>query len=465
MQAELFASAEKTHKFYVPDVATKQLSIITSKDSRKLRVSSNLLPMFGFNTGQRIGISKLPDGVEVTFDDYGPQKIYERKYTNRKNNHEAVLELSNAEVMSQFPPYVNRFHVEMRQGSVKLRQILERAFSARKALRELANPATMFAALTSGVDIHAAQQLGFNIAGIVEWRSPESRDKSDLTETGVMTAVANNRIGAVFNEDIYKLDWSHVADTLDLPHVGVFHISLQCDGFSQLTPADYKVVGINTTRDMIFPALDGIKRLEPAVVVIEQVEGFATSAEWQLFSLQLKRMGYYITDRVMDARDYGGLTSRKRFYAIASLFPAATLPEPTPRRTTPIWDEFIVPHLADCRDITHCKAINDGAKCGRLRVVDKHKTYSNTPVKSCARQAKDSLCLKHNDRYLMPSESLRKALLSIPQDFNTDVVGATMASEIIGQSIEYGMHHQIMKCVKEHILENIGHCTVSTFTK
>lgn len=463
MQAELFASDQKTHRFNVPKVATKQLKIATAGDVRKLRVSSNLLPMFGFNAGQRIGINKISNGVEITFDDAGRQKIYERKYNSRRNSPcEAILELKNAEVMAQFPKHVSRFSVEMRHGNVKLRQLLDRAFSARKALRQLANPTTMFAALTSGVDIHAAQQLGFDIAGIVELRKQEARDRTDLTETGVLTAVANNNIGAIFNEDIYNLDWSKVADTLDIPHVPVLHCSLSCDAFSTLSSGKYAEIGLETDRDMAFSLLDGIKRLEPSMVIVEQVPAFAKSAEYQLFRLQLQRMGYYITEKIMDARDYGDITSRKRFHMIASFYPGATLPEPTPRRTTPVWDEFIAPHLSECRDITHSKSITDGEKSGRLRIVDKHKTYSNTPVKSCYRMANDTLCLEHEGRFLLPSEKLRKVLLSIPTDFNTDVVGETIASEIIGQSISYGMHHQILACVKNHILENVGHCTVST---
>lgn len=466
MQAELFAnpvSADKMHRFNVPNVVTKQLKIATVGDVRKLRVSSNLLPMYGFEKGRRIGINKISNGVEITFDDRGRQKVYERTYRHRRNSpSEEVLEFSSAEVMAQFPKHVSRFSVEMRHGSVKLRQLLERAFSARKALRQLANPATLLGALSSGVDIHAAQSLGYDVCGLIEIRPREARDRTDLSETGVLTAVANNKIGAVFNENIFNLDWNKVSDMLDIPHVPILHCSLSCDAFSSLSSGKYEEIGLDTDRDMAFSLLDGIKRLVPSVVIVEQVPLFASSAEYQLFRIQLERMGYYITSKIMDARDYGDITSRKRFYMVASLYPGATLPETTPRRTTPVWDEFIAPYLAGCRDVSHSKSINDGAKSGRLRIVDKHKTYSNTIIKSCLRMANDTMVLEHEGRYLLPSEELRKVLLSIPADFNTEVVGATIASEIIGQSISYGMHHQIMACVKTHILENVGHCTVST---
>lgn len=124
---------------------------------------------------------------------------------------------------------------------------------------------------------------------------------------------------------------------------------------------------------------------------------------------------------------------------------------------------WIVPYLHDCRDVTDSKSIQDGAACGRLRVITPEKTYANTPVKSHNRQAKDSICILHEGRYLLPGEKMLKALLSIPQEFTTDCVGSTIATEIIGQSVEYGVVKQLMAAVKQHVVDNVGACTVSEF--
>lgn len=460
---KLISSDNMIRNSHIPTSITKQLKIASVGDHRKLRVSSNFLPMFGFGHNTRIKVDAVGNGVKVTADTNGTQKIYGRTYKQRKNNpFETVLELPGAAVMKQFPSYIERFHIEMRTGELFLRPIANMAFSIRSALRKLENPMQMFAALTSGIDIHAAASLGFEIKGIVEYRPNEARDKSDLTETGILTALANNKVGHVFNEDIYQLDWRNVANVLDMPHVPVVHASLQCDHFSNVCPSEFaNSYDIKTTRDMFIPFLEGIKTLQPAVVVIEQVAGFHTSTEWQLLAMQLRRMGYHINAETMDARDYGGLTSRSRMHAVCSIFPDFKMPASTPRRTESIWDEVIAPHLADCRDVTHSKAIQDGARVGRLRVINKSKPHSPTPIKSQDRMAKDTLVIEHNGRYLMPSEDLLKALLSIPSDFNLNIVGKTIATEVIGQSVDYGMHKRLLNAVKEHILTNIGRCSVS----
>lgn len=461
MQGTLFTDTRAAHRFFTPERVTKQLRVIRAGGDAtpKLRLSSNILPLMGFEPGQRIAVNPIPRGVEVTFDAGGKQKIYQRSYQHRRNNPtEAVMELRNQLIAAQFPPHVQRYHVDMQHGRITFKGLVERAFSARQALRALANPAQMFAAMTSGVDLHCARALGFEIAGVCEFRPQEARDKTDLTETGLMTAVANAPVRHVFNEDIYQLDWNRVADALDLPHVGVMMGSLQCDTFSSLCPKTHRDVDVSTTKDMFIPFLDGIKRLSPGVVLIEQVAGFGESYEWALLSVQLQRLGYHVEHRVLDARDYGGLTSRKRFYAVASLFPGMAWPQARARRTAPIWDQVIAPRLGECRDVTHSKAIQAGARCGRLRVINRTKPYSPTPVKSQARMAKDSLVIEEGGRYFMPSEALLKDLLSIPQDFQTAVVGKDIAAEVLGQSIEYGLHHQILAAVKDHLLLNVGPC-------
>lgn len=456
---------EPTHRFNVPDIVTKQLKFSQSGESRKIRVSSNFLRMYGFEAGKRIVTRHIHNGVSVKFDATGSQKIYERTYKHRRNAPtETVLELASKEIMSQFPSYMPRYHVTMKHGEIILKGIVDRAFSARNALRSLANPATMVAAMTSGVDIHSAQALGFTVKAVIEYRPTEMRDKTDKTEVGCLTAAANADIGVLFNEDIYEIDWRRAAELIDLPNVPVMLCSLQCDSFSTLAPKATREISINTTRDMFIPVLAGIRELQPAVIVFEQVAGFAGSSEYELLNIQLLRMGYNATTRVMDARDYGGITSRKRMYAVYSLFPNFELPEPTGRRENPIWNEVIAPRLHECRDVTSSKSLQKGAECGRLRTITRDKTYANTPVRSQSRCAKDSVVIEDGGRLYMPSESLLKDLLSIPQDFNTSVVGAESAVEIIGQSIEYGMHHKIMALVKKHILENIGHCTVSQFS-
>lgn len=455
---------------HIPDSITKVLKLTGTGDNRKIRVSSNFLPLYNFDIGDRINVaplSKAKGGIRVSLKTDGPQKIYHRTYKHRKNNPmEAVLELSSKEIMDTIPNHVSRIHVEMRRGGINITPIQELGFSVQSYLKKLRNPMQMFAALSSGVDIHSAQRLGFEIKGIVEYRPQEKRDKADLTETGVLTAIANNPIGHVFNEDIYSLDWNRVAELIEMPHVPVMHASLQCDHFSNVCPASVaESYSLETTRDMFIPLLDGVKRLKPGVLVIEQVEGFQKSTEWRLLTMQLERLGYFVDYKTLDARKQDGINSRKRMYAVCSIFPNFEFPENLEPNEKCIWDKYIAPHLVGCRDVTHSKSIQDGARVGRLRTIKRGKPYSPTPIKSQERMAKDTLVIEDDGRYFMPTEALLKSILSIPKEFDTNIVGKVISTEIVGQSIDYHMHHRVLESVKEHLMLNLGRCTVGHFQK
>lgn len=65
--------------------------------------------------------------------------------------------------------------------------------------------------------------------------------------------------------------------------------------------------------------------------------------------------------------------------------------------------------------------------------------------------SKDSVVIRDGDHYLFPDVELMKTLMQIPSSFSTDAVSLSVASEIIGQSVDYGMHHRITQSIKRHI--------------
>src|SRR5690606_38796152 len=74
-----------------------------------------------------------------------------------------------------------------------------------------------------------------------------------------------------------------------------------------------------------------------------------------------------------------------------------------------------------------------------------------TPVKSIARMAKDSIVLEPTDgTFLFPSEDLLKHLLGIGE-VDLNAVSATIATEVIGQSIDRPHHEMVMRAIRRHI--------------
>jgi hypothetical protein len=68
------------------------------------------------------------------------------------------------------------------------------------------------------------------------------------------------------------------------------------------------------------------------------------------------------------------------------------------------------------------------------------------------RGAKDSVFLAMADgTYRFPSNELLQFLNGIPSDMPFEKQAKDIESEIIGQSISYGMHHQLCEAIGQHL--------------
>lgn len=64
-------------------------------------------------------------------------------------------------------------------------------------------------------------------------------------------------------------------------------------------------------------------------------------------------------------------------------------------------------------------------------------------MKSQDRMAKDSVVIfdeQRDNKLFFPSKEMMTELMGIPKQFNLNVVGQSLMSEIIGQSVEYPMY-------------------------
>ena len=460
--------SQVTAQAYCPDIITKELAISRLADTRKIRLSSNLLPLVGFEKDTRFTCEPMGhlEGLRLTFDPSGTHKVHQRRYAKRKNNpFETQIDLNGQALINQsIPNYTERLHFQMRAGEILITPLVNRTFSIRRSLADCDDPFTSFVGMTSGVDALCLQRIGFTIDSVLEFRPQEARDNTDLTETGISSILANVAPRIVLNQNVFNVDWRKVEELVDLPAIGLLHMSPQCDDYSSLKNMEARqksVESLDTTRDMFMDCLRAFESLRPATGIIENVPSFGTSTEGELMKIRLRRMGYFVTDGVFDSREFGGLTSRKRYYMVASIWPGFAMPTPAAVSEASIWP-VIEKHLDDCRDVSHTSSVAKGIETGRIRTISKDSSSSPTFTKSQSRQAKDSVYIEHEGRYLLPSEFLMKELMSIPQSFNLDAVSSTIASEQIGQSICFSLHHAIAKAVHQHIADNVGHCTVST---
>lgn len=456
---ETFINPNVMASVHVPDQFTKSLAIHRFDGKRKIRLSTNLLEVMGWTKGIRTSMESLGEGkgIEITCNTKGKTQIYQRQYKRRKNNpFETQIDIQSQNLIdSSIYNYTEELHFSIRRGKILVTPLANRTFSIRRAMQNL-KELEAFVAMSSGIDQHCIQKAGFGISGLLEYRPQEKRDKIDYTETGIVNAMAQGYIRNVFNEDISKINWQQVKSTMENSEPVAFaHLSLQCDDFSVAKAKklkDRSMETLDTTIDLVYDGLRMIEEIQPGVVLVENVEGFANSQAGQILSVKLRKWGYHVSEGVFKGSEMGGLTSRKRYYLVASIFPNFEFPSETVSELS-AWD-LVQEEIHKLRDSTNNKAVIDGIKTDRIRFLKKGDKFSPTILKSQNRMAKDSLYIQDGNKILFPNEALLRKLSGFPESINLNCVGETIGSEIIGQSIDYPMHDRIIESVYKHINTN-----------
>lgn len=457
----------KELNFNIPELLTKRLAIKKlSNGKRKIVVSTNWLPLVGFeintpNTEKSLGRNKgiVIERVKDKGEAQGKvKKVYSRVYRTRRNNPiEAMLDIGGQKLLDEsFPTECSHVHIVFTQDRIEITPLTSHQERALNNAKKCEDPLSVFAACTSGVDLHAMVENDFTVNHCIEYRPFEKRDKRDLTETGALNVLANIKgIKSLYNEDITTIDTKRLAADAAKSPCTTFVISPVCDDFSNVKANSLKEKSLDDLSsgiDMGYDLLRIVEALAPPTILIENVSGWVKSDMYKIISLRLRRWGYKEHCLVADARDYGGLTSRKRAYSFFSVLPSSfDWEKPVERRTAPIWD-IIKRYLPDCRDVTHSKSLNDGKETGRLRVITPESTHSPTILKSQNRLAKDTCVISVDDKMYFPSEQLTKKLMGIGEDFTLENCSTTIASEIIGQSVDMGSHLPVIRSVKKHIM-------------
>jgi DNA (cytosine-5)-methyltransferase 1 len=134
-------------------------------------------------------------------------------------------------------------------------------------------------------------------------------DNNDVITTRTITAVAPM-------QELVADDWLMAR----MPRVEVLEAGIPCSGASRAgaakralrMPEEHPEVG-----HLFVTALAIIARLQPAVVVIENVTTMATSATAAVMRSWLRDAGYTVSEVTLNARDFGSLENRVRWFMIA----------------------------------------------------------------------------------------------------------------------------------------------------
>lgn len=465
-------------KVNVPEVATKLLKLRTANDKRIMTLSSNWLPLFGFHGDAQVVEEVIARGKGfrvrlANANDVKTKKVYVREYKSRSANPlkkdakrvEQLIETASQKLIEEAMGNANHTHITFRHGEITFVPVTN---AERKLLQDLSqdNKINTLVAMTGGVDCSVLEEGGFRVDTVVEYRPQEKRDKTDYTELTSLSALANCAPRVLCNEDIYTLDMNRLAALIGNTPVTVGHVSLQCDdfvgnGLKSKKDKEKSVDELSSTIDMFIPILNMLDAIKLPVLVVENVPGFMGTKDTpnpinDVFCLQLRRRGYKVHQQVFNSTAFGGYTTRKRMYLVAtSLGSDFSFPEPTGQKPNRVWSEIVVPNMAEImlHDITEGKVTKDAITSGRSAIISKDRPYSPTMMKAQGQSTKDSLMIEIDGRYYRPSTQVLKQLNSLPESFDAEWMPIDKAAQVIGQSICCKLHHSIMKSVKEHIFK------------
>ncbi|MAD75953.1 MAG: hypothetical protein CML20_14395 [Rheinheimera sp.] len=458
-------------KVNVPEIATKQLKLRTCNGLKRATLSSNWLMLFGFDGSQKVVEESLGDGKGIRVrlanpSDKNKKKVYQRVYNSRsanplnplKRRKERLIEIASQKLInSSLGKSCMHVHIVFKFGVLYFLPLEETQYKLIQNIDSNSKINTLVA-MTGGVDCHVLEKNNFNVDTVISFRPNDSRDKSDYTEFDCMSTLVNSAPRVLVNEDIYKLNSNRLATLVGDTPITVGHFSLTCTDFSSLKTKKAKMdalENLTSTIDMFICMVNIISALAIPVIVIENVEGFSNHAANDILSLQLKRRGFKIHQRVYKSEQHGGLSLRKRMYLVATTLDAPIqLPEPDDSTNVNVWEDVILKHWDEIeqRDVTDTKVMKDAIESGRARVIDSTKTHSPAIARSQSQDPKDAVVVERNGRYYRLPVVVQKAINSIPETFDLDWAPLDKASQIIGQSICCSLHERIMASVRSHII-------------
>lgn len=304
------------------------------------------------------------------------------------------------------------------------------------------------------------------------------------SDTDAIRAYEMNHPDTVtLNEDIRDIDTRRIRNILRKRRIHLLVGCPPCQGFSGLRRLNKEKIISDERNRLILDYLRFIDELRPLTIMMENVTGLA---EYYLFSnvvRELKKMGYSIEIKILDAKDYGVPQRRKRLVLVGSLIGLINIQKPTCEKVTvrnAIGDiesidktsdplhKITVNHTPRIREMIALIPKNGGSrkdlpkeyilKChleervgfddiyGRLRWDD----YSSTITGGCLNPSKGRFLHPEENRVITPREA--SLLQSFPSEYKFPLnVSKTSLAKMIGEALPPKFGYIQCKNIRNHL--------------
>jgi len=318
----------------------------THRGAPRLYLDTPALETAGLRPGCGVAIELHLGESRLTLraDAAGQRRVSQKQ---RNGRVVPVLDVNNADDLAPFVTLgvvriviaADAVHILLPAGAAKALARLAR-LTSKLALRQPLSTASL--AFGAGIASDALHE-GLAAAGVpcmLALANEICEDYAALATAYNPVVSAGTAVAAVPMQEAAQDDWLlQRVGTVDVLEAGI-----SCSGASKAGRAkrglsrmeDHPLVG-----HLIGAVLQLIGHLQPAIVVVENVESYSHTASAAILRGWLRDAGYAVAEAVLDASDFGSLEGRVRWFLVASppqlqldlqgLVPATVAGAPRPR--------------------------------------------------------------------------------------------------------------------------------------
>lgn len=274
----------------------------------------------GFSPGQKYDLRIEGNAVVLTVNDDGSRKVSSKK---RNDTDMPIVDINSKELLSLFDG-MTQIRVVVREGEVYLlplaSEIKKKERLDRISAKMNSGEALDMASLSHGGGVlsHAIHE-GLHEAGIAASLVFANEIREDLLiHAGEHNDAWNEKTAALSMpmQELAQDDWL----MQQLPKIDILEMGLPCSGASR---AGASKRGLEKMEDhpevghLAFSALMILHKIQPAVVLLENVPEYQSTASAMILRHQLRDMGYHVHEAILAGKDFGCMENRVRWCMVA----------------------------------------------------------------------------------------------------------------------------------------------------
>ena len=323
---------------------------------------------------------------------------------------------------------------------------------------------------------------GMELAGF------NTRVAVEIDADAVLTYKMNHKKTEVIQDDIRLIKAREIKARLNGKQLHLLAGCPPCQGFSSVRKLNRKQNIRDTRNNLILEYLRFVKGLKPLTIMMENVPGLMQYYLFKKLLRELKRLGYQIEAKIVNAKDYGVPQRRKRLVLVGSLLGEIRVAKGTNNRVT-VRDAIgslesvqrtkdpmhrvVTEHDDRIRKLIKMIPKNGGSRgdlneiytlsCHKKKNVGFRDIYGRLPWDNCSGTITGGCLNPSKGRFLHPVKNraitAREAALlqSFPRKYKfPGTISKTSLALLIGNALPPKLSYAQSINIKKHLQQHLG---------